>query len=108
MFGGVIAALLALATALLWNAFVFGFAAREVMVNPRAQTGANAELKRAADLALDFFVGVQSALACVVLKSGLLRGRLHWAARAALGIAAGVAASYVAVVGIVFLGVLRR
>jgi len=108
VFVPLIAILLFLATALLFNAFVFGFASGEVMVNPSAKPGANAGLNRAATLSLDMFVAVQIALAGVAVASGAFRSRLHWAIRACATAFVGVILSYLAVVGIVSAGSLPR
>jgi hypothetical protein len=103
-----IAILLFLATALLFNAFVFGFASGEVMVNPSAKPGDNAALNRAATLSLEMFVAVQVALAGVAVSSGALRSRLHWAVRVCAAAFGGVILSYLGVVGIVSAGGLPR
>jgi hypothetical protein len=103
-----IAVLLFLATALLFNAFVFGFASGEVMVNPSAKPDDNAALNRAARLSLDMFVSVQVAVAGVAVASGAFRSRLHWAVRFCGAAFVGVILSYLAVVGIVSTGGLFR
>ncbi len=103
-----IAILLSLATALLFNAFVFGFASGEVTVNPTAKHGANAALNRAATLSLDMFVAVQVALTGVAVASGAFKSSLHWAVRVCSAAFLGVILSYLAVAGIVSVGGLPR
>lgn len=103
-----IAALLLLTTALLFNAFVFGFASGEVMVNPNAKPGDNAALNRAANFAFNMFVAVQLVLAYLVVVSGAFKFRLHWALRFCGAILGGVAMSYLGVMGIVAAGGLPK
>ena len=104
MFVPAIAVLLLLAMALLFNAFAFGFASGEVMVNPNAKPGDNAELNRAANLAVNMFVAVQIALACMAVGSRAFKSRLHWAVRLLGAILGGVVLSYLGVVGILSAG----
>jgi hypothetical protein len=102
------AALLFLAMAFLFNAFLFAFTAGDVMANPNAKTGGIAELKRAANLAFDLFVVVQILLAFVAVASGALKSRLNWIIRAGGAILGGLVISYLGVVGIVFVGGLPK
>src|SRR5690349_9937959 len=104
VFAPAIAALFLLGTALLFNAFVFGFAAGEVMVNPSAKAGDNVALNRAATLSLNMFVAIQVALACVTMGSGAFKSRLHWAVRVCVVVCGGIVLSYLAVAGIVYAG----
>jgi hypothetical protein len=100
----VLSLLLTLALVLLYISVGFGFAAGEVMANPNAAPDANAALKRAANLGLALFAAVLILFAGVVIQSGVLKAKFHWAARASGAFVLAAITSYLAMYAMLAIG----
>lgn len=96
--------LTAVASVLLLVSVGFGFAADEVMVNPNARSGDKAEMERAGNIALALFGVVELALACVAVRSGVLKGHLHWLARGGGALLVGSGLAYLMALGALWSG----
>ncbi len=86
--------LILFASILLLAAESFGFAAGEFMIDPQTGGEYKAKMERAAYFAFSLFLAVEAVLAGLVVMSGLMRDRLHWAARACGALLVGVILSY--------------
>ena len=108
VFLGAAVVLLALSSMLLLAAVGLGFAAGETAFNPNWRPEDKAHMDHAADLACGLFVVAELILACVVVKSGLLKSRLRWTLRAASTMVIGSVVSYVIVLALLAGGHLPR